>query len=536
MNDALDDERRGALNTTLRIPLGDVRATRKRPIFCLTAGEAYPILERWFLEAESEIVASYRIFDPSTRLHSPEAREIGKDWFDLLVHTLRRGVDIIIYVSDFDPIAAHELHRTTWCSVQMLLAAAEAAGPGSGKLRVVAAAHPSCVGPLPRIILLPAIAKRLWQRCRELNRMSPVERQGALRNMPGLAQYLTVRDAGVRPRLTLPQLLPGTHHQKVAAFDRKRLTLGGLDLNDRRWDTQRHEQPAEETWHDVQVFLEDASRAEAATRHILTLQRTTGGMTPSTATPGLIRTMSRRRKRNIARLSPKTIVNEISRAHRYRIAEARRFIYLETQFFRDLRTATRLAHAGRENAELELLLVLPAAPEDVAFDGNRSADARLGEFLQSRCIRILRRGFGSRVLIVAPAQPRRTDDTGRSTLWGAPIVYVHAKVSIFDDRAAIVSSANLNGRSLYWDTELGTEFTEREDVEALRRRCFAHWLPDKSGPHFFSPQTALASWRRLAVENLRRDPERRNGFVLPYDPTPGDRFGRDLPAVPNEMV
>ncbi len=514
----------------------DLQASPPRPIFCLTAAEAYPILERWFLDARSEIVASYRIFDPSTRLNSPEARRIGEDWFDLIVHTLRRGVTIIIYVSDFDPIAAHELHRTTWCSIQMLIAAAEAAGPESAPLHVVSAVHPSCVGVLPRIILLPAVAKRLWQRCRELNRMSRIEREGALRNMPGLARYLSVGEGGVRPRLILPQLLPGTHHQKVATFDGSRLALGGLDLNERRWDTLRHDQPAGDTWHDVQVFIEDSSRAEAAARHILTLQRTTGGMVPPAATPGLIRTLSRRRKRNFARLSPKTIVNEISRTHRYRIAEARRLIYLETQFFRDLRTATRLARAGREKPELELLLVLPAAPEDVAFDGNRSADARLGEFLQSRCVRILRRGFGSRVLIVAPAQPRATRRTGRSTLWGAPIVYVHAKVSIFDDSAAIVSSANLNGRSLYWDTELGTEFTVREEVEELRRRCFEHWLPDRVGPHFFDPQTALASWRRLAVENLRRDPERRNGFVLPYDPTPGERFGRDLPAVPNEMV
>ena len=70
----------------------------------------------------------------------------------------------------------------------------------------------------------------------------------------------------------------------------------------------------------------------------------------------------------------------------------------------------------------------------------------------------------------------------------------------------------------------------------LRRRCFEHWLPDGAGEAFHRPETALTAWRRLAIENLRREPEERQGFVLPYDPTPAERFGRDLPPVPNEMV
>ena len=175
--------------------------------------------------------------------------------------------------------------------------------------------------------------------------------------------------------------------------------------------------------------------------------------------------------------------------------------------------------------------------EDVAFDGAHSADARFGEFLQHRCVKLVRRAFGPRVLFMAPAQPRPSQTDGRDTLWGAPIVYVHAKVSIFDDDAAIVSSANLNGRSLYWDTELGVEIAMREDVERLRRRCFRHWLPEDAGEEFYRPETALSAWRRLAVENLHRAPAERRGFVLPYDPTPAERFGRDLAVpVPNEMV
>jgi phospholipase D1/2 len=366
--------------------------------------------------------------------------------------------------------------------------------------------------------------------------MPSAERRAALRDMPGLARYLAVSENRVRPRLMLPQITPTTHHQKVAVFDRERLSVGGLDLNERRWDTLDHDQPAEETWHDVQLFIEDSDLSGSAARHILTLQRTTGGLMPPVAMPGLLRTLSCRRTPNLTRLSPKTIVNELGAAHRRRISGARRLIYIETQFLRDLQTASRLARAALRNPQLELLMVLPAAPEDVAFEGSRKMDARFGEFLQARCIKIIRRAFGRRAFVVAPAQPRRARSTGRDALWGAPIVYVHAKVSVFDDEAAIVASANLNGRSLYWDTELGVEITGRDDVERLRRRCFEHWLPEDADASLYQPETALEAWRRLALENLRRDPEDRRGFVLPYDPTPAERFGRDLPPVPNEMV
>jgi phospholipase D1/2 len=140
------------------------------------------------------------------------------------------------------------------------------------------------------------------------------------------------------------------------------------------------------------------------------------------------------------------------------------------------------------------------------------------------------------VFIASPVQPRASASTGRDALWGAPIVYVHAKVSVFDERAAIVSSANLNGRSLYWDSEAGVELTDPGEVRALRERCFRHWLPDDADEACLDPARAVEAWRRLAVANLRAEPARRRGFLVPYDPTPAERFGRDLPGVPNEIV
>ena len=58
----------------------------------ISADDAYPALERKFLQAQSEIVMGFRVFDPRTKLRSVEAQEIGDTWVDLLVHVLRRGV------------------------------------------------------------------------------------------------------------------------------------------------------------------------------------------------------------------------------------------------------------------------------------------------------------------------------------------------------------------------------------------------------------------------------------------------------------
>ncbi|HEY6917833.1 MAG TPA: phospholipase, partial [Tabrizicola sp.] len=97
----------------------------------VTAAEAYPALERAFLDARHEIVAGFRVFDLKTRLRSVEARKVGSTWFDLMIHTLRRGVSVRIVLSDFDPIARPRLHRATWRTVRMFWAAAEMAGPAA---------------------------------------------------------------------------------------------------------------------------------------------------------------------------------------------------------------------------------------------------------------------------------------------------------------------------------------------------------------------------------------------------------------------
>ncbi|MCB1339738.1 MAG: phospholipase [Pseudooceanicola sp.] len=503
----------------------------------ITAQEAYPALEREFLRAEREIWASFRIFDPSTRLRSDEAQAVGETWFDLIVHTLRRGIALNIVITDFDPLARPALHRLTWRSVRALISAEEIAGP-EARLSVVPAMHPARTGLLPRLLFWPVIVSKQLRACRWLNRRDEARRMAAMRDLPGLKDRLVQRTNGrYRPCLwPLSLLYPATHHQKLAVFDRSRLYIGGLDLNERRYDTRDHDLPADETWHDVQVLVEGPAVAEAQA-HLESFLKVTAGEEAPPRNRRLLRTLSGRRRHNLFRFGPEPLVQEIAIAHEHCARRARRLIYVETQYFRDLKFARYLGNLAMDNPNLSMILILPGAPEEIAFARRAVIDARFGEFLQSRALRVLMSAFGRRLFIGGAAQPRRAKAVnGRDVLHGAPLVYIHAKVSIFDETAAIVSSANLNGRSLRWDSEAGVMIPDRDDVRTLRRAVFAHWLPKGAGDAFHDSARAVTAWRRLALENARKAPEDRQGFILPYDVKAAEKDAAEVPLVPDEMV
>lgn len=508
-------------------------APQLTPLF--TAEQAFPAFEHLLLNAQHRVSLCLRVFDPTTRLHSPEARAIGRDWTDLLAHTLARGVALNIVLSDFDPFVRPDYHaRATRC-LRQILAAGEISGRGA-LLTVATSLHPARVGFLPSLALWPRARGYLKRTVAEVNAKSPAARDRALAELPLLHPFLRrAADGAVEMNgWRMPRLTPVTHHQKLAVADGEVLYIGGLDLNERRFDTPDHARPAEETWHDVQVLMRGAV-ARSAEAHLRSFRAVTHGAQPP-ETPGLLRTISRARRRPALLMSPLPVLGEIRRAHRAQIHQSCGLIYLESQFFRDTGLARALARRGRKQRGLGLILILPARPDDIAFDGNSGHDARYGEYLQAKCVDILQRAFGARLFIGSPAQRRAATGPGRATLYGAPIIYLHAKLSIFDERAAIVSSANLNGRSLHWDTEAGVLIDETAQVRDLLRSCAAHWMNAPAPAAMTDPATAVAAWRAQARDNIRANPEDRTGFLLPYASGPARRFGRSLPGIPEEMV
>ena len=147
---------------------------------------------------------------------------------------------------------------------------------------------------------------------------------------------------------------------------------------------------------------------------------------------------------------------------------------------------------------------------------------------------MLRAAFGDRLAVISPVQPRpATPDQNGAPVEGAGIVYLHAKVTLVDDRFGIVGSANLNGRSMLWDTEASVLFTDGGQIDGLRHDLAAKWLrgwlPDGADPR------AASLWNAAARENAARDPADREGFVMPYPEARNRRFSRRLPLLPDAL-
>lgn len=516
---------------------GDPEAQIEDLQVMITAEEAYPALERAFRAAQHEISGCFRVFDLNTRLRSAEARKIGTTWFDLLIDTLNRGVRVRLVVSDFDPVAAVHLHRLAWQTQRQMAAVREMTRPGA-KLEFTVALHDAQSGALPRVLVYPLVRKKITETVDLWCRMTSAQRSRFWSETPRLHPLCHIDD---RDQLRFPTRLlplhPASHHQKLAVFDRRRVYIGGLDLNERRYDTPRHNRRATQTWHDVQLMASGAV-AEAAQAHLDTFLDTVARRAPpAPAAHGFVRTLSRRRTNAPTRISPHTAVREIENAHLAAIASATRLIYLETQYLRHLPLARALARRARECPDLRLIVVLPAAPEEVAFSSDPGLDGRFGEHQQVRSIAYLRAAFGAnRLLIASPVQPRDTDSEDRDALDQSPLVYVHSKVSIFDDATAIVSSANLNGRSMRWDTEAGLHLTRRDQVDQIRHRVMGCWLPKDAGPEYLALDTAFDKWQRLVIGNGALPPRHRRGFLVEYDSDAANAIALSVPGIPPEVV
>ncbi len=520
----------------MQVPMNNDAAIDDLTVF-ITASEAYPALERAVLEAKNDISACFRIFDLTTKLRSSEARRIGQTWFDLLRHTLDRGVSVRLVVSDFDAVAAVDLHRQAWRTHRQIAGLREVVRP-EARLTFRLALHAAQAGALPRTVFYPMARTKLREMAANWSKMTPGQRARFRIETPGLRD-ITQLDENDQLRFPWkrPQLHPATHHQKLAVFDGKRVYIGGLDLNERRFDTKDHAQVASQTWHDVQVMATGPVAAAALAHLDSFLDNVAGKTTPPPPAPGFLRTLSRQRMNAPLRLAPKTVIREIEAAHLRAIGQAQRLIYLETQFLRYMPIARALAQRAQERPDLKLIIVVPAAPEDVAFSDDPGLDSRFGEHQQMRAITCLRSAFGAdRLLIASPVQPRSSNSSERDALENAPLVYVHSKVSVFDDTAAIVSSANLNGRSLRWDTEAGLHVTRKDQVENLRQRVMGCWLPEDAGPEFLDCDHGFAHWSTLVRTNGALPPQHRRGFLVEYDSDAAREMARPVPGIPAEMV
>lgn len=280
----------------------------------------------------------------------------------------------------------------------------------------------------------------------------------------------------------------GSHHQKVVVVDDAVAFVGGLDLTHGRWDTPAHHREEElrrdvrgghaRANHDVQAIVDGpAARAlgelararwrRGAGRPAVALDQA-----PSTDPwpAGLVPEVSELPV-GISRSDPgyagAPAVYEIRELYVDAIRSAKRFLYLENQYF----------SSSDVGGALEARLREPDGPEVVVV-------SRLTEegWLEERTMGLLRARLHERL--------RAADAHGRYRLLyphvpqleGAQPLNVHSKVLIADDELCSVGSANFNNRSMGFDTECNLaieangEARVRRAIGAFRARLLAEHL------------------------------------------------------------
>lgn len=540
----------------------------------IEAADMYPALEELVLAAERTVWLAFRIFDPDTAARSPAAvaHDLA-DWTAIIRHVIERGVTVRLLLADFEPVMADHLHGGSWATFTTLRAMAADLEPAArDRLEIIVIQHEGELGYGLRQLLRLVVGFRVRAVLRDLA-SDHADVGKALAVRPGLWPHYRMRDG--RPayrRGPAPRLWPATYHQKFAVIDDRVAIVGGLDVDERRWDDKRHRRRADQTWHDLSVKLEGPAVGDAATHfatcwneelprfRTIVADWTSAGdrelaLDPLKSVPrpehpaaiagGIarvqcLRTRSRRNGRWFA-AGPSPHITELMEAHRRLIFSAERVLYIEAQFFRFRLAASWIIARARVARDLQVIVVLPNAPEEVAFDGDRRAPHRHGEWLQVESLSRLKRKLGDRIGFFALAKPQRATPeerrhtADRGTAYGAGTIHVHAKLMIADDRLALVSSANINGRSFRWDTEFGVLWEDATGVAAMRRQAWVQLLADETIAGI-PLEDGLARWRDAAAANLALAPEERRGFVVPHQLGKARRFARPAWFVPDDLV
>jgi phosphatidylserine/phosphatidylglycerophosphate/cardiolipin synthase-like enzyme len=321
--------------------------------------------------------------------------------------------------------------------------------------------------------------------------------------------------AGTQVKFVLDGRLPvgACHHQKMIVVDDAIAFCGGGDIGPDRWDTPDHldnDPRREKTRRDNKCFdsrhevmgLVDGDAAAAlgelfrdrwsrATGETLVAcppvprPKWPGGIEPAFADidVGISRTGA------AWRTYPQVRENEA--LHIASIRAAKTCIYMENQYFTSPLIAAELAKRLREPKGPEVILIStehsPSYFDQVTMDRTRLT------FIQT--------------LKTADRHGRFHAYSPVTTL-GLTII-VHAKLTIVDDTLMRIGSANVNNRSMGFDTECDMSFeaagpgsaANRGEIIRLRNKLLAHWLGCLEPP--MEEAIASAGSVGTALETLR---------------------------------
>ncbi len=278
----------------------------------------------------------------------------------------------------------------------------------------------------------------------------------------------------------------GSHHQKIVVIDDRLAFVGGLDITGKRWDTPEHEPEdprriaADKPYppfHDTMIAVDgDAAKALAAIARKRWTQATGKNIQPvetaSDPWPDSLEPAVLDVDVGIARTAPKTEsdpgAREVEQLYLDMIARARKYIYMENQYFTSEKIGDALAGRLAEPDGPEMVLVSRLLSHGWLEEVTMTA-------LRNRLlIKLHDADAHRRFHAYYPDTPGLAEGT---------CIDVHSKVMLVDDEWLRIGSANLCNRSMGMDTECDVVVEARgeERVAAAIRGFLSRLMAEHLG-------------------------------------------------------
>ncbi len=181
-----------------------------------------------------------------------------------------------------------------------------------------------------------------------------------------------------------------------------------------------------------------------------------------------------------------TIQHDVFDTYKQAVSDARQYIYIENQYFRDKSFTKLLIDQLKRQKDLQIIVLLPVAAEEKPNDFTRHAD-----FIQHGLIEKLQAADNKRVGVYSVRRSRGGD------------IYVHAKVMMVDDKWATIGSANTNPRSFFLDSEINIVVRDEAFAKDLRMSLWKEHLQmtDQSKLDITNSKRFVELWNGQANEN-----------------------------------
>ena len=305
---------------------------------------------------------------------------------------------------------------------------------------------------------------------------------------------------GTRVRFVLDSKLPfgACHHQKMIIIDDEIAFCGGGDIGPDRWDTTAHldDDPRREktrrdhknfdSRHEVMGLVDGDAAVMLAEVFRERWLRATGevvAVAPETSLPAWPACVTPDFE-DIFVGAPRTYaawrrlpeVRQVEALHTLSIREATHLIYMENQYFTSPLIAEALAARLREPEGPEVVLI--STQHSPSYFDQATMDKTRFDFISH----LQAADAHGRFRMFSPV-----------TMLGKTII-VHAKMTIIDDTLLRIGSANINNRSMGFDSECDLVLEARTDAQGrkigdLRIGLVAHWF----GCHQSTIREALGS-------------------------------------------